>query len=190
MCLHFCSKSTWCTKPHAHTRPINCNVIPQKDTMIPYMAQPRYPLNSQVFTTFFPFATIPATPHYPEFTDRYSPQYGRLPFSLHFMTNTPFFRPSIPHSHLLSQSHGWSNPMDATIPDSTHWQNSSDPTSTFSHRFTWFKLCLSSKGNVPGYILSLAFTLAAWWAQACNDMADFRPSQKRMSWLRKSGYFR
>ena len=29
-------------------------------------------------------------PHYPEFTDRYSAQYGMLLFSLHFMTNTFF----------------------------------------------------------------------------------------------------
>ena len=34
------------TKPRAHTQPITCNTIPQKDTMIPFMAQSRYPLNS------------------------------------------------------------------------------------------------------------------------------------------------
>ena len=31
---------------------------------------------------------------------------------------------------------------------------------------------------------------AACWAQVCQDVADFRPNQKRMSCLRKSGYFR
>ena len=59
--------------------------------MIPYMAEPRCPLNNQNLAIFFPFATIPTIPHYPEFTDRYFPQYGRLLFSLHFMANTPFF---------------------------------------------------------------------------------------------------
>ena len=59
--------------------------------MIPYVAQPRYRY-SQRFSIFFPFATIPATMlHYPVFTGSYSPHYGMLLFSLHFMTNTPFF---------------------------------------------------------------------------------------------------
>ena len=58
--------------------------------MTPYMAQPRYPLNSQVLAMFFFSATIPAMPHYPEFTDRYSPQYGRLSFSLNFMIHAAF----------------------------------------------------------------------------------------------------
>ena len=49
------------------------------------------PFNSQVLAIFFPFATIPATPHYPVSTDRYSPQYGMLTFLLHSMTNTFFF---------------------------------------------------------------------------------------------------
>ena len=52
------------------------------------MAQPRYPLNSQVLAIFFPFATKPPMPHYPEFTDRYSSQYSMLMFLMHFMTNT------------------------------------------------------------------------------------------------------
>ena len=67
---------------------------------------------------FFPFGTIPAMPRYPEFTDRFSPQYGRLSFSLNFMTHT-FFRLSFPHFHLFSQSQGWSNYMHDTIPDPT-----------------------------------------------------------------------
>ena len=58
--LKLCTRSTACTKPHTHTWPINCNTIPQKDTIIPYMAQPCYPLNGQVFVIFFPFATTPA----------------------------------------------------------------------------------------------------------------------------------
>ena len=37
------------------------------------------------------------------------------------------------------------------------------------------------KGNVPRYILTPEFKLATWWAQACKDMADFRPSQKQMN---------
>ena len=60
-----------CTKPRAHilapgaranSPPINCNIIAQKDTVIPYIAQPRYPLNSQVLAIFFPSATITTTP--------------------------------------------------------------------------------------------------------------------------------
>ena len=64
--------------------------------MIPCMAQSHHPLNSQALAIFFPFALIPATPHYPVFTDWYSPQYGMLMFLLHFMTNT-FFRHSFPY---------------------------------------------------------------------------------------------
>ena len=70
-CPYSCTRSTSCTKPRAHTRPINSITIPLKDTMITYMAQPHYFLNSQVLTIFFLFPTTPATPHYPEFTDRY-----------------------------------------------------------------------------------------------------------------------
>ena len=53
-------------KPRAHTRPISCNIIPQKDTVIPYMARPHYPLNSQVLAIFFPSAAMATAPHYPE----------------------------------------------------------------------------------------------------------------------------
>ena len=71
------------------------------------------PFNSQVLAIFFPFATIPATPHYPVSTDRYFLQYGMLTFLLHSMTNTFFFLtfslfllPFRFHliSHLFSQS--------------------------------------------------------------------------------------
>ena len=89
MCPHSCTRSTACTKPCAHSRPINCNIIPQKNTMIPYMAQPRYHFNSQVLAIFIP-STIPTMPHYPESTDRYFPQYSRLSFSLYFMTRNLF----------------------------------------------------------------------------------------------------
>ena len=85
--------------------------------MIPYLAQPRYPLNSQVLAIFFLSATTPATPHYPEFTDRYSPQYGRLSFSLHFMIHTPFYFPS--PTSTSSQPQGCPRPMHTTIPDPT-----------------------------------------------------------------------
>ena len=53
------------TKPRANSRPINGNVISQKETVIPYIAQPRYPLKSQVLAIFFPSATITTTPHHP-----------------------------------------------------------------------------------------------------------------------------
>ena len=86
--------------------------------MISYMSQTCYSLNSQVLAIFFPFATISATSHYPEFTDRYSPQYDRLSFSLYFIT-IPFFRLFFSHFYLVSQSHGWFNTVYATISDPT-----------------------------------------------------------------------
>ena len=66
--------------------------------MIAFIAQPQYPLNSHVLAIFIPSATISTMPRYPELTERYSPQYDRLTFSLHFMTNTPFlnFLPPFP----------------------------------------------------------------------------------------------
>ena len=96
------------------------------------MVQPRYLLSSQVLAVFFLSATIPTTPHYPEFTDRYSPQYGRLSFSLHFVIHTAFL-PSFPHFHILSQSQGCSRPMHATIPDPTDKMLVSLPPTSFSH---------------------------------------------------------
>ena len=115
-CLHSRARSTACTKLHAKTQPITCNTIPQKDTIIPYIAQSRYPLKSHVLTIFFAFATIPATPYYPVFTDRYSPQYGMLTILLHFITNTFFFNipppfPSPIRFYLVSQSCSRSSPM-------------------------------------------------------------------------------
>ena len=68
-----------CTKPRArilatgavHIRnhvptldQLTVTSFPQKDTVMPYIAQPRYPLNSQVLAIFFPSATITATPHH------------------------------------------------------------------------------------------------------------------------------
>ena len=87
--------------------------------MIPYIAQPRYPLNSQVLAIFVPFATTPATPEDPEFTDRYSPQYGILFFSFHFMTNT-FFATFLHPTTSTSFLNHTANPIcDATILDLT-----------------------------------------------------------------------
>ena len=99
---HCRARSTKCTKPHAHAQPINCNIIPHKDTMIPYMNQIRHPLNNQVLTIFFPFATIPGRPHCSEFTDKYYTQSGRWSFSLYFMANILFSTFFPPFSHPLS----------------------------------------------------------------------------------------
>ena len=122
-CPHFRARSTTCTKPLAHTQPITYNTIPQKDNMIPYMAQSRHPLNSQVLVISFPFETIPATPHYPVFTDRCSLQYGMLTFLLHFMTNT-FFSTFLPLSPSLSAFTLFLNqtasPIRCTLPPLTH----------------------------------------------------------------------
>ena len=96
-------------QPRVHTQPINCNIISQKDTMKVYMAQTRNPLNSQVMAKFFPSAAIPAIQHYSEFTDKYSPQYGRLWF-LYFTINI-LFSTSISHFQSFSQSLSQSNPL-------------------------------------------------------------------------------
>ena len=139
--LHSCTRSTACTKPLAHTQPITYNTIPQKDNMIPYMGQLRYPLNSQVLAIFFPFATIPATPHYLLLTDRHSPQYGMFMFLLHFMTNTFFWTfvtlspPSSTSTLFLSHT---ASPILCTPPSLTPLtkNNFSDPTLVFPQPFT------------------------------------------------------
>ena len=59
-CPHSRVKRTEFTKPHGHTQPINCNFIPQKDTMVHYMAQTRHLLNRQVLAIFPPSSTTPA----------------------------------------------------------------------------------------------------------------------------------
>ena len=83
--------------------------------MIPYMAQLRYLLNSQALVIFFPFATIPATSHYPIFTDRHSLQYGMLTILLHFITNT-FFLTFLPLSPPPSASTLFLNHTASPIP--------------------------------------------------------------------------
>ena len=113
------------TRSTGHTRSMNCNTIPQKDTMIPYMAQPCYLLNSQVLVIFFPFATIPATPHHPEFTDKYFPQYGMSSFSLLFMTQTFFNFPSPTSTLFLNHT---ASPIPCTPPSQT-------PRTKFSGRY-------------------------------------------------------
>ena len=136
-----CPSSTACTKPHVHTQPITYNTIPQKDNMIPYMAQSRYPLNSQVLAIFFPFATIPATPHYLVLTDRHSPQYGMLTFLLYFMTNTFFWTfltlSPPPSTSTLFLNHT-ASPILCTPPSLTLLtkNNFSDPTPVFPQPFT------------------------------------------------------
>ena len=69
-----------CTKPRARILPARAlhalNHVPtfdqliitsfhKKDTVISYIAQPRYPLNSQVLAIFFPSATTTTTLHHP-----------------------------------------------------------------------------------------------------------------------------
>ena len=83
--------------------------------MIPYMAERRHPLNSQVLAIFFPSGTIPAMLNYSEFTDKYSPQYSRWSFLLYFVTNI-LFRPSFPHFQPLSPWHNLSNLLPSYYP--------------------------------------------------------------------------
>ena len=146
MCLHYSGRSTACTKTHAHTQSITSNIFPQKGTMIPNMTQSRYPLNSQVLAIFLPFATIPATPHYSlsSIHQVFSTVWYVI---LYFFKHSSTF-PSPLCFHLVSQSYSQPNDVYATIPDP--WPNFSDPTPVFFHPFTWFRLCWSSKDNVPG----------------------------------------
>ena len=81
------------------------------------MTQAHYPLNSQVLAIFILSATIPTTPHYPEFTDRHSPQYGKLSFSLHFMTCDTFF--DFPSNTSTSFLNHMASPIPGTPPSPT-----------------------------------------------------------------------
>ena len=76
-CPHSHAKRTQCTKPHDHAKPINCHLIPHKDTMTPYMALTCHYLNSQVPAIFFLSATSPAMIHYSGF--------WQLTYILHIM---------------------------------------------------------------------------------------------------------
>ena len=49
-----------------------------------------YGYTPSLLAIFFPSATTPAALHYPEFTNKYSPQYSRWSFLLYFMTNILF----------------------------------------------------------------------------------------------------
>ena len=116
MCLHYSGRSTACTKPRAHTQSITSNTFPQKGTMIPNMAQSRYPLNNQVLAIFLPFATIPATPHYSLSSIHYV-------FSTVWYVNITFFSTFLPLSTPLSASNLFLNhtasPIKCTPPSLT-----------------------------------------------------------------------
>ena len=82
LCLHYkhwAYKTTWFRLQtvdilnHAPAFSCHCNILPEKDTMIPYMVQIRHPLNNQIFKIFDPFVTTLAMLHYPEFADKHSP---------------------------------------------------------------------------------------------------------------------
>ena len=97
------------------------------------------PFNSQVPAIFFPFATTPAAPHYPVFTDRHSPQYGMLTFLLHVMTNTLFstFLPlSPPPSASTLLPNHTAGPISCTLPSLNAHTNLSDHTPIFPQPFT------------------------------------------------------
>ena len=97
------------------------------------------PFNSQVPAIFFPFATTPAAPHYPVFTDRHSSQYDMLTFLLHVMTNTFFstFLPlSPPPSAFTSLLNHTAGPIPCMLPSLTPHTNFSNPTPIFPQPFT------------------------------------------------------
>ena len=107
----FCASSTECTRPHAHIQTINCNIIPQKDAMIPYMDQTYHPLNSRVLAKFFPSATISSTLSYSEFTVISFLQsiIGYCFCCISWLTS--FFRPPFSHLQPLSQSPSHFSPL-------------------------------------------------------------------------------
>ena len=114
--LKFCTRSTACTEPHAHTWPINCNTIPQKDTMIPYIGSTMLHFKWPCFCDILPFCNY-TSKHYSEFTGRYSPQHGMLLFSFHFMTNT-FLQLSSPPTSTSFLNH-MASPILCTPPSLT-----------------------------------------------------------------------
>ena len=108
-CLHSHAKRTECTKPHDHNQPINWNLIPQKDAMIPQKAQIHHLLNSQVLAIFPPSATIPATLHYSAFfykmvCDRFFTSFYisyNLTHSFQYISRiTSPIQPTLHHLHL------------------------------------------------------------------------------------------
>ena len=105
-----------CTKPSARILALGpLHVSNHVDTLDQSTVTPLHK-RTPWHLIFFLSATIPATPHSPEFTDRYFAQYVRLSFSLHFMIHTAFLF-SFPCFHILFQ--GLSRPTHATIPDPT-----------------------------------------------------------------------
>ena len=118
-----CARSTACTKPRAHTQPITCNTLPQKEDNDALYDLMTLSLKYPSFCNTFPFLAIPATSHYPIATDRYSPQYVVLTLFLHFMSNTffpallpLFLSPSPFHFNLVSPSYSQSNSVNDPIP--------------------------------------------------------------------------
>ena len=90
-----------CTKSNAHTQPINWNLIPQKDTMILYIAQTRHLLNNQILSMFPPFTTMPTTPHYSGFANwsTFSTKWYVIVFYIFYV----FYN----LAHILSQYISW-----------------------------------------------------------------------------------
>ena len=136
--------------------------------MMPYLAQPCYPLNNQVLAIFFLSATTLAAPHYPEFTERYSPQNGRLSFLLHFMIHTPFllftFLPPIAHPFLilrLPQTHTqhWLHWQFSVTPPPPFLSHSPDLGCVGAQRMMFLRKFLVQ----PTHLLSGQPRLASMW---------------------------
>ena len=126
------------TCPHSTNHLQRHSTKGQHDTLYGSIA---LPFKYSVFVIFFPFATIPATPHYLGLTDRHSLQYGMFTFLLHFMTNTFFWTfltlSPPPSTSTLFLNHT-ASPIPCTAPSLTPLtkNNFSDLTPIFLQSFT------------------------------------------------------
>ena len=93
----------------------NRNIIPLKDTIIPCVVQPCYPVNSQVLLQLHEKRHTIQSLLIGILHTMVGYRFHCISWLAHFFS----IRPSFTYFHLLSQSHSQSNPMDATIPDPT-----------------------------------------------------------------------
>ena len=105
-------------------------------------------------------------------------------YHLHFISRLTLFcdfpTPNTPTSiSFLNQK---ASPIcDVTILDPTDKISVDSPPLSLSHSLDLSCVGAQSIMFLGRFVLSLAYTLGVWWAKACEDMVDFRLSQKHMS---------
>ena len=109
-------------QPHEHNKPINCHLVPYKDTMIPYMALTRQLLISKFLQYFLlqqlhqqrsTTQDLTTNLYYPHDSMRsiflhiflHFLQSGTHSFRVHFMNNTTHIQLPLHHLHLHPQLH-------------------------------------------------------------------------------------